>query len=244
METMGVNGDGRRSADWLSQTRVVLQPIAAPSILGLFGFAGATFIVAANLTGVVGDAQSAKYLFPFAAVFGGFAQFLAGMWAYRARDGVATAMHGTWGSFWIAFGILQVLGLAHAITVPIVGQASSELALWFWVLAAITAAGTIAAAGENVGLMLVLAPLAVGSGLAAGSWMNGNAALMHAAGWVYVASAGVAFYVASAMMIGASWGRTVLPLGKPDGRRRNVPGEPFAEPIEFTYGEPGVRAGQ
>jgi hypothetical protein len=32
-------------------TRVVLQPIAAPSILGLAGFAGATFIVASNLAG-------------------------------------------------------------------------------------------------------------------------------------------------------------------------------------------------
>jgi succinate-acetate transporter protein len=222
----------------------MLQPIAAPSILGLFGFAGATFIVAANLTGVVGNEESAKFLFPFAAVFGGVAQFLAGMWAYRARDGVATAMHGTWGSFWIAFGILQVLGLAHAVTLPLVGESSAELALWFWVLAAITAAGTIAAAGESVGLMLVLAPLAVGSGLAAGSWMNGNATLMHAAGWVFIGAAGVAFYVASALMIGSAWGRTVLPLGKPGGRRRNVPGEAFADPIEFAYGEPGVRAGQ
>jgi hypothetical protein len=31
--------------------RVFLQPIAAPSILGLAGFAGATFIVASNLAG-------------------------------------------------------------------------------------------------------------------------------------------------------------------------------------------------
>src|SRR5919198_1326377 len=35
-------------------TRVVLQPVAAPSILGLYGFAGATFIVAANLAGWYG----------------------------------------------------------------------------------------------------------------------------------------------------------------------------------------------
>lgn len=240
--------NGRRDtntiSNWRDQTRVVLEPIAAPSILGLFGFAGATFIIAANLTGVVGNPTSPEMLFPFAMVFGGLAQLLAGMWAYRARDGVATAMHGTWGSFWLAFGGLQILGLTHAITVPAVGQQSSELALWFWVLAAITAAGTIAAAGESVGLMLVLAPLAVGSGLAAGSWMNGNASLMHAAGWVFVGSSGVAFYVASAMMIAGAWGRTVLPLGKPRGRRRNVPGEPFMEPIEFQYGEPGVRQGQ
>jgi hypothetical protein len=239
--------DGRRTAQsngWRSQTRVVLQPIAAPSILGLFGFAGATFIVAANLTGVVGDASSPSVLFPFAAVFGGLTQLLAGMWAYRARDGVATAMHGTWGSFWIAYGILQVLHLTHAVAVPPVGEASSELALWFWVLAAITAAGTIAAAAESIALTFVLAALAAGSGFAAGSWMNGNAALMHAAGWIFVGSAGLAFYLASALMIAGAWGRTILPIGKPSGRRRNVPGEPFMDPIEFEYGEPGVRQGQ
>src|SRR5579875_575049 len=84
-------------------TRVFLQPIAAPSILGLFGFAGATFIVAANMAGWFGTPRSGIYIFPFAATFGGLAQLLAGVWAYRARDGIATAMHGTWGAFWLAY---------------------------------------------------------------------------------------------------------------------------------------------
>jgi len=35
---------------------------------------------------------------------------VAGMCAYRARDAVATAMHGMWGSFWIAYGILNSRG--------------------------------------------------------------------------------------------------------------------------------------
>src|SRR3954469_15897864 len=88
-------------------TRVVLQPIAAPSILGLFGFAGATFMVAANVAGWYGDHTTTPLaLAPCARVFGGVAQFMAAMWAYRAWDGVATAMHGAWGSFWIGFGIL------------------------------------------------------------------------------------------------------------------------------------------
>src|SRR5918912_237426 len=90
-------------------TRVFLQPIAAPSILGLAGFAGATFIVASNLAGWWGTPQSPLVLAPFAAMFGGLAQFLVGMWAYPARDAVATAMHGTWGAFWLACGILNIL---------------------------------------------------------------------------------------------------------------------------------------
>src|SRR5205085_10992835 len=101
------------------QTRVFLQPLAAPSVLGLYGFAGATFIVAANLAGWYGNhTTSPLYLAPFALAFGGIAQFLAGMWAYRARDALATAMHGMWGSFWIGYGILNVLLATHALPAP------------------------------------------------------------------------------------------------------------------------------
>src|ERR1051325_11758104 len=85
-------------------TRVFLQPVAAPSVLGLFGFAGATFIVAANMAGWYGNASTPGYLFPFAAVFGGIAQFMAGVWAYRARDGVGAARAGVWGPFWMGYG--------------------------------------------------------------------------------------------------------------------------------------------
>jgi uncharacterized protein len=36
---------------WTERSRIVLTPVAAPSILGLFGFAGATFMVASLLAG-------------------------------------------------------------------------------------------------------------------------------------------------------------------------------------------------
>src|SRR5690349_4356365 len=107
-------GNGAATGDahdgvWEERTRVFLQPVAAPSILGLFGFAGATFMVAAYLAGWYGGATTNEYLFPFAAMFGGVAQFTAAMWSYRARDGLATAMHGMWGAFWMAYGLLFLL---------------------------------------------------------------------------------------------------------------------------------------
>src|ERR687883_347959 len=85
----GVDEDGATGTDGFAPPRVVLTPIAAPSILGLAGFAGATFIVASNIAGWWGTPTSGLELAPFAAMFGGLAQFLAGMWAYRARDGIA-----------------------------------------------------------------------------------------------------------------------------------------------------------
>src|SRR3954466_6685167 len=147
---------------WLERTRVVLQPIAPPSILGLFGFAGATFIVAAHLAGWYGDAHSPEYLFPFAAFFGGVAQFTAAIWSYRARDGLATAMHGMWGAFWMAYGLLFLLVAVGALTVPAKGS-FPELGYWFLALAAITATGMVAALAESLGLFATLLTLAVGS---------------------------------------------------------------------------------
>jgi hypothetical protein len=107
---------------------VMLQSIAAPSIVGLFAFAGSTFIVASNLAGWYGTPTSPMELASFAAAFGGVAQLLAGMWAYRARDGIA---HGTWGSFWIAYGILWLLMATHTVPTPAPWYHAPELGRWF-----------------------------------------------------------------------------------------------------------------
>jgi succinate-acetate transporter protein len=227
--------------EWVDHTRVFLQPIAAPSILGLFGFAGATFMVAAHMAGWYGDANSNTYLFPFAATFGGLAQFLAGMWAFRARDGVATAMHGMWGSFWLAFGVLNLLGATGTIVLPT--GVFPELGYWFLVLAVITGFGTIAALGENLGITAVLATLTVGSAFAAVYFLLGGAGWETAAGWVLVASAFIAAYVAGAMMIAGAWGRTILPLGE-YRKSANVPGRRPIQTLEYEFGEPGVKHGQ
>ena len=228
-------------ADWRDSTRVFLQPIAAPSILGLFGFAGATFMVAAHLAHWYGGPESLNYIWPFAATFGGIAQFAAALWGYRARDGLATAMHGMWGAFWMGFGILFLLNTIGTITVP-TGQ-FVPFGYWFLVLAVITGAGALAALGESIGFFAVLAPLAVGSAFAAIFYLTGTGGWDQAAGWVLLASSWVATYVGTALMLVSTFGRTILPLGE-YSRRANVPGEKVVRPIEFELGEPGVKQGQ
>src|SRR5919202_4034297 len=212
-------------------TQVFLQPIAAPSILGLAGFAGATFIVASNLAGWWGTPKSPLALAPFAAMFGGLAQFLAGMWAYRARDAIATAMQGMWGAFWLAYGILNILIAAHALSPPTPWYHNPELGFWFFALAAITASGFLASLAESLSLASVLGTLAAGSGIAAGAFIYGSHGWVQAAGWVFVFSAGFAWYTATAMMLAAAGGRVLLPLGKLQ-RAANVPGARATRPIE------------
>jgi len=212
--------------------RINLQPIAAPSILGLYGFAGATFMVAAHFAGWYGGADTTLYLVPFVAVFGGLAQFLAGMWAFKARDGLATAAHGTWGSFWIAFGILNLLVMNGKIAAP--ALLSPEMGYWFIVLAAITWMCTLAGFAESIGLGSVLGVLAIGSTLEAIARLTGSGGVHIAAGYAFVISAIIAWWVASAMMFEEAYGHPVVGVGK-----RVRPAN-----LAVGVGEPGVIRGQ
>lgn len=232
----------QQQRSWEDRTRIFLSPMAAPSILGLFGFAGATFIVASHVAGWWGDQNSALYLFPFAAAFGGIAQFAAGMFAYRARDGVATAMHGMWGSFWIAYGILHLL---YAIGVLDGGSETARMAegFWFIALAWITFSGAIAALGENVAVAAVLGTLAAGSGLLAAGLVLNNTGVEQAAGWVLVISAFLAWYTATAMMMHEGWSKVMLPLGEYK-KKANIPGSEISEPMGYEKGMPGSKVGQ
>lgn len=231
---------------WESRSRITLTPIAAPSILGLFGFAGATLIVASNLAGWYGNDRSSLYLAPFAAAFGGLAQFIAGMFAYRARDGLATAMHGMWGSFWLGYGLLNLLFATGALTAP-TGVYFPELGFWFIALAAITLMGALASLAENLSLFAVLATLTAGSALMAGASLDGSMTIRHVAGWVLVFSAGFAWYTASAMMLRSTFKRTILPVFRTSSRaalRESLPGSGPIHLIEYERGMPGVKVGQ
>lgn len=216
--------------------RIFLHPIAAPSILGLFGFAAATFMVAANMAGWYGNARSDLYLAPLVTVLG-VAQLLAGMWAYQARDGLATAMHGTWGSFWLGYGILTWMFAVGTLQRP-QGE-FIELTYWFIVVGAITWAGAIAATARSAGFASVLMFLATGSTLAAIGFGINSGTTELAAAYAFLVSAVCAFYTASALMLEESYGREVLPLGKARPSKLQAP-----RGLTIGLGEPGVIRGQ
>jgi succinate-acetate transporter protein len=237
--------DAEDHATWQGRTRVFLQPIAAPSILGLFGFAAAVLMVGAWQAGWFGGGNTPQILFPFAVMTGGLCQFAAAMWSYRARDGLATAMHGIWGAFWLAFGLLFLLaslGVFPAALTPAAGVANSGFAMWFVALFLITALGTIAALGQNMALTALLALLSLGAAFNAAGFFSGTIWPLRVAGWLFVLSALAAMYSAAAMMFEGSFGRTMLPTGK-YRHGTGVPGHE-SRALEYTYGQPGVKIGQ
>jgi succinate-acetate transporter protein len=201
-----------------NHAQIYLQPIAAPSILGLYGLAGATFIVAAHMVHWFGTGQTALFLFPFAAIFGGLAQFLAGMWA-----------------FWMAYGILYVMFAAGKLAQP--AGASADIGFWYIVLAAITWVSVLAASAENRATVVVLAFLAAGSTTAAIGELSGATWLMLVTGYLFIIASIAAWYAGSALMLEEAFGKEIWSLGK-----SRVSQEMGA--VDEGVGEPGVVRGQ
>jgi succinate-acetate transporter protein len=238
-----INGATAELREWRDHARVFLQPIAAPSILGLFGFAVGTFMVTANLVGWYGNAKSPLLIFPFAVAAGGIAQGVAAIYAFKARDPLATAIHGIWAAFWLGYGFLNFMIALKLIPAPAPHAAVPELGYWFFALAAVTIAGAIASVAESLALSAVLFPLAVGAALLGVFYTVGGTGWEKAGGYVTMASSFTAFYAASAMMLAGTFGRVIFPLGK-YRRSANIPGRQPTYPIQFEYGEPGVKQGQ
>jgi uncharacterized protein len=231
--------------DGFARPRVFLQPIAAPSALGLAGFSVATLMVSLIQAGWLGSWSDMGVVGLFALTFGGIAQFAAGMWSYKARDVVATVAHGMWGAFWIAFGLLQILTLTGKLPAPVPGHPNTALGLWFMGLAYMTGIIAFAALFESLGIAAVLWTLAVGSGLSAAGWfLTGiGSGWLGAGGVLFVVSAGLAAYMVLAMCLTAATKHTILPTGHYK-KEANVPGRQPLEAVELPWAEPGIKQGQ
>ncbi|HLH46667.1 MAG TPA: GPR1/FUN34/YaaH family transporter [Acidimicrobiales bacterium] len=234
---------GTDEVAWLSRTRVTLTPIAAPSIMGLFGFMIATLMVGAWQAGWYGGPHTPLVLWPFALIAGGVFQLIAAIASFRARDGVAVAVHSAWGSFWIGWSVLQILVVTHTVAAIPVGASSGAFGFWFIGLTLVTGSAFLASAAQSGMVFLTLGTLSAGAALTAAGFWAGSLGLTEAGGWLFVISAMAAWLTATAMMLEGSFGRTIIPLGK-WSRAANVPGRQITRPLQYPAGMPGVRVGQ
>jgi succinate-acetate transporter protein len=228
---------------WQARSRIVLTPIAAPSIIGLFGFMIATLMLGAYQAGFYGDSRTPLIIWPFALVAGGVLQSVAAVASLRARDGVAVAVHTAWGAFWIGWGILQLLVATHVEAAIPLGAASPSFAFWFIALTLVTLFAALGSLAQSMATFTVLATLTVGSALTAAGFYAGSLGLQHAGGWLFVVSAAAAWLTAGALTLEHAFGATVIPLGK-WSKAANVPGRSATRPIAYPAGMPGVRVGQ
>src|SRR2546427_12493293 len=79
------------------------QPVVAdPGPLGLAAFALTTFVLSAHNANLFGFGDHGNAIVIGLAIFyGGLAQFMAGMWAFRNRNTLAATVFSTHAGFWL-----------------------------------------------------------------------------------------------------------------------------------------------
>jgi hypothetical protein len=229
--------------------RIYLAPIAPPATLGLFGFFASTMVVSTWILGWWGSpVGSPPTMFEIAAMFGGLAQFAAGLWSFRARDYIGSALLTMWGTYWLGWGLLQLLAADKVVTIPPLDHPQAGFAIWFVPLCVFTSWGAIAAARENLPLFLVLATVGAGCGFVCGGFWTGSVTWIDVGAWLFVFGACFAWYTGAMLLLEYAWGRVILPFGIVPGLMKppvlaNRPGARISRPVEYALGQPGTRHG-
>jgi succinate-acetate transporter protein len=157
---------------------------------------------------------------PLLLICGGLVQFIAAMWSYRKGDTFGATWFGSLGGFFLSWSFYQLfnqLGILHGAT-----DAAMVNGIMFGCFAYVALFLAVAALREDVASFLVLILLAASLGLlTAGSFLVGMPLLGYIGGWCGIASAVVAFYAATALVINSVNMRYVLPLGSPSAHESN-----------------------
>ncbi|POY70950.1 hypothetical protein BMF94_6038 [Rhodotorula taiwanensis] len=225
------------------EVRIVLKPYAPPAALGLAGFASSTFITSMWIAGWWGNGDSPGVFFPFVMMFGGLAQFLAGMWGFVARDTLVTVINTMWGSFWLSQGILYYLNAAGTVPPQSIHAHFPELAAWFIPLAAFTWSGAIAALVRDAILACCLFCLAIGSTIACCLFAYGDAVErgIKAAAYFWMLSSLLAWWRVTNYLIEEGYGpKSTAARFVPVFRTKHEQHAPLVVP---GLGEPGVKRG-
>jgi len=205
-------GDGEPSAARVPARQQVVEcrcARAGHGAIGLFAFALTTYVAMGPVTGMVGREEGRAVLGPLALFYGGAVQLLAGAWAWTNRDVLGATAFPTYGAFWLAIGLYEILQGA-GVQAERSPEGLAMLLAGFGFLSLIFMG---MAARKDVAHTTVFALLAPTFFLlVAGEFVNGAAI---AGGALGIATALAAFYTGAAVLANDVYQRPVIPLGQP-----------------------------
>ena len=186
------------------------QRVADPGPLGLAGFAMTTFMLSLfniglwKFGGKAGSSLDGAISLAF--IYGGVAQFAAGMWEFARQNTFGALAFTSYGAFWI--GIYFFINFQQGLAV----EGALGVYLLAWTI--FTAYMTIAAAKTNTAIFSVFVVLLVTFVfLTIGNWGAGHANMVKIGGWLGIATAILAWYTSAAGVINDTYGKVVLPVG-------------------------------
>jgi uncharacterized protein len=214
-----------------SRTRVTLRPIAGPLALGFFGLACATFVMSGLQLGWV-EAAEGKQVALCILAFTVPLQFIASLFGFLARDGVAATGMGLLSGIWAAVGLVTLMGKP--------GSTSDALGLFLLLAGVAMWAPASSAAASKLVPALVLSTAGLRFVLTGIYELTANEGWENVAGVVGLALAAFAIYAAYAAEYEDVLKRPLLTLGRRGRGELAVKGT-YAQQIAEVAHEPGVR---
>jgi uncharacterized protein len=172
--------------------RITVRPIATALLLGLLSFGIGMLVLGAQTAGWIPVKESttvglllAAFVFPLEGV--------ATIFAFLARDALAATVLGLFTTSWLA------LGLALLISPP----GATSIALGFFLIGFAGVVASLAlAAGAGKPLIAVILTLSATRALLDGIYeTSGSIGVEHAAGYVAIVLAGLAWYAGTAFLL-------------------------------------------
>ena len=184
-----------------------------PTPLGLCAFGVTTvFLSLVNANLISGNDTPA--VLAVALFMGGLAQFAAGMWEFSTGNTLGAVIFSAYGAFWLTFWYLvqdQVGGIAKLGAVY--ADSAVGAYLWCWagftfLILICTFSGPRAVTGVFVLLTTTFLLLGIGNA-------GGTSGVIHAGGYVGLATGAGALYIAVSIIMQDVYGREVLPIWAP-----------------------------
>ena len=179
--------------------------VADPAPLGLAAFAMTTLCLSSANAGWW-DKGGASAALALALIYGGTAQFAAGMWEFVRKNTFGALAFTSYGAFWIGFYIL--------LKIPAIPASTDTVAIFLLGWTIFTLYMTVAAMKTNTVVLSVFIFLSLTFiALTIGNWGAGHSGLVKTGGYLGIVTAILAFYGSAAGVINETHGKVVLPVG-------------------------------
>src|SRR5690349_12512791 len=207
--TQGETGRRRFARTEMDGEVFTTKPITAdPGPLGLAAFALTTFVLSFFNSGLMSE-KGLPIVLGLALAYGGLAQLLAGMWEFRTGNTFGATAFTSFGAFWLSFWAFEQF-FAKDITDKASLAHSVGLYLIAWGI--FTTYMFVASMRVSVAVCAVFALLAATFLLLGIGNASESDSVVHAGGYVGIATAIVAWYASFAAVTNSTFGRTILPV--------------------------------
>ncbi|HID25176.1 MAG TPA: hypothetical protein EYP23_01745 [Thermoplasmata archaeon] len=183
--------------------------LANPAPLGLMGFGMTTVLLNIHNAGVF---TLGSMILAMGVFYGGLAQIIAGILEYRKGNTLGVTAFCSYGLFWLSLAALNVIPkVVPGVTHPSSVAMASYLFMW----GLFTFLMFISTLKHNKALQFVFLSLTVLFWLLALGDSTGNTLITRIAGYEGIICGLSAIYLAMAQVINETYGKEVVPVGKP-----------------------------